>query len=83
MEDVNIETSVHKKLPIGVIVTPEKTGELGTSDDDYFTNRGSSTSLYKVMANETVVDDDYVLVGYIRPGDAEVNGTIGIPEDTK
>lgn len=78
MEDVNIETSLHKKLPIGVIVTPEKTGELGTSDTNYFTNRGGSTSLYKVMANETVLEDDYVLVGYIRPGAAEVNGTIGI-----
>ena len=79
LEDVN--TSVNnKKIPIGIIVTPEKTGELGTSDNSYFTNRGSTTSIYKSFIGESDVIEDgkYVLVGYIRPGTAEVNGTIGI-----
>lgn len=78
IDDVHMETSLHKNLPIGIIVTPEKTGELGTSDDSYFTNRGGNTSIYKVLASETVKDDDYLLVGYIRNGVAEINGTIGI-----
>ena len=82
-EDVNIETSMSKKIPIGIEVTPEKTGELGTVNTNYFNSandggRGGNTSYYKVLANNVIHDGDYVLVGYIRPGVAEVNGTIGI-----
>ena len=82
-EDVNIETSTSKKIPIGIEVNPEKTGELGTVNTNYFNSvndggRGGNTSYYKVLANNVIHDGDYVLVGYIRPGVAEVNGTIGI-----
>lgn len=79
IEDVNIETSSHKKLPIGIIVTPEKDNtELGTESNDYFTVRGSTTSYYKVLANDVIKDGDYILVGYIKPGQAEINGKVGI-----
>ncbi len=78
-DDTNVYVN-NKQIPIGVVVTPEKTGELGNSDEEYFTNRGGATSLYKtfIEANDTVDDGKYVMVGYIRPGVAEVNGTIGI-----
>ena len=79
IEDVNVETSSHKKLPISIIVTPEKDNtELGTESNDYFTVRGSTTSYYKVLANDVIKDGDYALVGYIRPGQAEINGKVGI-----
>ncbi len=79
IEDVNIETSSHKKLPISIIVTPEKDNtELGTESNDYFTVRGSTTSYYKVLANDVIKDGDYALVGYIKPGQAEINGKVGI-----
>ena len=80
LEDVNVRTNTYKKVPVGLMVTPEKTGELGTSDNAYFTNRGGETSIYKSFIGESDIleDGQYVLVGYIRPGEAEVNGTIGI-----
>ena len=80
LEDVNIKTNGNRNIPVGLIVTPEKTGELGTAANDYFDNgvRGGFTSYYKVVASEVVKNGDYILVGYIRPGVAQVNGTIGI-----
>ena len=81
LEDVKIETSTYKKIPVGLIVTPEVDDtELGTENTNYFNTgvRGGNTSYYKVLADDTVKDGEYVLVGYIRPGVAEVNGKIGI-----
>ena len=81
LEDVNIETSTNKKIPVGLIVTPEVDDtELGTENTNYFNTgvRGGNTSYYKVLADDTVKNGEYVLVGYIRPGQAEVNGKIGI-----
>ena len=50
-----------------------KTGRISfTSSQD------GNTSYYKVLADDTVKDGEYVLVGYIRPGQSEVNGKIGI-----
>ncbi len=79
VENLNIETSSHRKIPLGIIVTPEKDNtELGTQSNDYFTVRGGNTSYYKVLANDTIKDGDYIFVGYIRPGQSEINGKIGI-----
>ena len=80
LEDVNIKTNDNKKIPVGLIVTPENTGELGDSDNLYFTNRGGNTSIFKSFVGESdfIEEGQYLLVGYIRPGVAEVNGTIGI-----
>ena len=80
LEDVNITTSTNKKIPVGIMVTPEKTGELGINDNNYFTNRGGDSSIYKsfVGDNNVLEEGQYILAGYIRPGVAEVNGTIAI-----
>ena len=49
---------------------------LGASDNSYFTNRGSTTKLYKVLADDTVYNGEYVIVGYIPNSDVTTNGTI-------
>ena len=80
LEDVNTSINANKNVPVSIMVIPEKTGELGTSDEDYFTNHGGNTSIYKSLIEESDILDNgkYVFVGYIRPGAAEVNGTIAI-----
>ena len=85
VKDVNIETQTHKKIPIGIIVTPEKDNtELGVANANYFNNgvRGGNTSYYKVLKDgatgDIIKEGDYILVGYIRPGESEVNGKVGI-----
>ena len=66
-----------KTIPISIIATASN---LGTSDEDYFDNRGTSaqTSIYKVLANETISNDDQLLVGYIKSGATGINGSITI-----
>ena len=67
-----------KTVPISIIATASN--GLGSSDDSYFTNRGGNSSIYKVLANETVSNNDQLLVGYIAPDNNQtgVNGTITI-----
>ena len=67
-----------KAVPISIIATASN--GLGTSDDSYFTNRGGNSSIYKVLANETISNNDQILVGYIAPDNNQtgVNGTITI-----
>ena len=67
-----------KTVPISIIATASN--GLGTSNDSYFTNRGGNSSIYKVLANETISNNDQLLVGYIAPDNNQtgVNGTITI-----
>ena len=67
-----------KTVPISIIATASN--GLGTSDDSYFTNRGGNSSIYKVLANETISNNDQLLVGYIAPDNNQtgINGTITI-----
>ena len=67
-----------KTVPISIIATASN--GLGSSDDSYFTNRGGNSSIYKVLANETISNNDQLLVGYIAPDNNQtgVNGTITI-----
>ena len=73
--DSVVNTVNSKEIPIGVNVT---TSNLGTNDDSYFTNRGGSTSIYKVLAKDTINTDDPLVVGYITKGATGVNGTVTI-----
>ncbi len=78
-DDVDLHTRYGKNLPLSVIVTPEfENSELGTLSDDYFNLRGNNTSYYKIMNDQYVEEDKYILVGYIRPGEAEIDGKINI-----
>ena len=75
-----------KTLPISIDVSvtgntsnsPSTT--LGSADEDYFTHHGSSanTSIYKVLAGETISNNDELLVGYIKRGATGVDGNVVI-----
>ena len=88
---VNVENSIGsgnntKRLPISINVSVEDNDNndpattLGTSDEEYFDNRGTnaSTSIYKVLASEAIKENDQLLVGYIKPGTTGVDGNIVI-----
>jgi len=77
--------STKKAIPINYIAsyerTPVATGEapnnIGTSSNDYFTDRGSSTAVYQLSASGAVSEGEQVLIGYI-PKDVAVDGTLTI-----
>ncbi len=76
---VNVTNTVGSKtIPIGVNVTA--TSGLGTSDDDYFTDKENNpeTSIYKVLAGDSITSSTDLLVGYIKSGQTGVNGNIVI-----
>ena len=80
-EEVNVETSSGKKVPMTLKVAV--TDDLGTQDADndqieYFTDRGSTTSYYKLLSESVLYDGQYLLVGYIAPGQTGIDGTINI-----
>ncbi len=88
---VNVQNAVGsganaKTLPISIDVSvSNNTGNdpattLGSADSSYFTNRGpsASTSIYKVLAKETISNNDELLVGYIKSGSTGIDGNIVI-----
>ena len=86
---VNVQNTIGsganaKSLPISidVSVTNNSTNDpattLGTSNNDYYTNRGGNSSIYKVLAKDTISDNDQLLVGYITKGSTGVDGNIVI-----
>ena len=78
---VNVNNEINgKHLPISINVSyGETSGEtIGTPDNNYFTNRGGATSLYKILAKDTINENDYLVVGYIAKGAAGIDGTVTI-----
>ena len=84
---VNVQNTVgSKSVPISIQVSVENNNEndpstsLGTSDADYFTNRGpsASTSIYKVLAKDVIENNQELVVGYIESGQEGVDGNIVI-----
>ena len=77
--DVN-NTINGKTIPIRTIVTYEASDnkDIGTLDSDYFTNRGGDTSIYKVLASDTITTDGKLVVGYIAPDQTGIDGTVTI-----
>ena len=84
---VNVQnTTGNKSLPISIQVSVENNSSndpatsLGTSDADYFTNRGTNaqTSIYKVLASNVIENNDQLVVGYIKSGQDGVDGNIVI-----
>ncbi len=66
-----------KNIPISITATTS--GTLGTGDEDYFDNRDTATNhIYKVLAKDTISNDDQLMVGYIAKGATGINGTITI-----
>ena len=74
----------NKIVPINYIATytatPVQSGDsnvIGTSSNDYFTNRGSTTAIYSLKSTGVASDGEQVLVGYI-PKDIAIDGTLTI-----
>ena len=66
-----------KTIPISISATAS--GTLGTEDEDYFDNRDTATShIYKVLAKDTISNNDQLMVGYIANNTTGINGTITI-----
>ena len=68
-----------QSIPVSMIVdtTQESGKSIGTNDDDYFSNRGGNNSIYKVLASDTIYNNEKVLVGFIAPN-TEIDGKITI-----
>ena len=64
-----------KNIPVSINVT---TSGLGDSDSSYFTNRGSTSKIYKVIAQEDMLNDERLVVGYIPKSSTNTEGTITI-----
>ena len=82
---VNVQNSVgNKSLPISidVSVTNNSTNDpittLGISDNDYYTSRGGNSSIYKILASDTISNNEELLVGYITKGATGIDGNIVI-----
>ena len=74
-EDVHITVN-DKRIPLTLKVT--STTDLGNNDEDYFTNRGGSTNIHKVLSGGIVVPGQYLVVGYIAPGQTGIDGSLNI-----
>lgn len=78
---VDVNNSVgNKEIPISVIVSyEEKTNkDIGEEDESYFSNRGGNSSIYKLLANDKISEGSKFLVGYIKPDQTGIDGTLTI-----
>ncbi len=71
-----------KRLPIGIDVSYTANGAgktIGSEDNNYFDNRNNaSTSLYHVLASNSLIQDSDIMVGYIKNGETGIDGNIVI-----
>ena len=74
IEDVN-NTINGKEIPISFNITASN---LGTKSNDYWNTRGSTTNVYNLVETGEVEDGKYIFVGYIKPDQNGVNGSIDI-----
>lgn len=76
---VNVSGSNGTNLPISISVGYEANGTgktIGDEDEDYFTNRGGSDSLYKVLTTDTISEGQELVVGYIAPDVTGIDGNL-------
>lgn len=80
--DVHMTTTTGKTVPvtIEVSVTGNNSKTLGTSNNDYYTNRGGNTSMYNVEYDGSLDENDHILIGYIASDNNQtgVDGIINI-----
>ncbi len=72
--DVN-NTVNNKKVPI---VFTAEVSNVGTSSNDYYSERGSTTSVYMLNDEGDIKEGKYALVGFIASGANGINGSITI-----
>ena len=77
---VNVTSAGNHALPISIEISYEANNNktIGTEDEDYYTNRGGNSSIYKVLSTDTITDDGDIIVGYIAPGQTGIDGNIVI-----
>ena len=64
-----------KEVPISIRATANN---LGTEDNDYYTNRTNKTKIYMLNSEGEAYNGKYIAVGYIPSGSTGVNGSIDI-----
>ena len=78
----NGQTSLPISINISYAATSVEQGQpanvIGTNDPDYFTNRGGSTSRYKLLSTGSISEGEDILVGYIAPGNTGIDGELTI-----
>ena len=73
---VDVSNEVNgKRIPLSYIA---EVSNLGTSDEEYFENRGGNTSIYSLKEQDRVYNGKEVLIGYVAKGDTGINGNISI-----
>lgn len=81
LEDVDVETSSGKSIPVSLLVTVED-GEgntLGSSDSNYYTTRESkNASIYRIHDTTSISNGQRIMVGYIKAGETGVDEVIKI-----
>ena len=77
---VNVTGSNGTELPISIKISYEANNNktIGTLDENYYTNRGGNSSVYKVLSTSTIEDNGDLVVGYIAPGQTRIDGNIVI-----
>ncbi len=73
---VNVNNTINNKsVPISIIVTGNNLGNL---DPSYYDNRGTTNSIYKVLASDVIENNGKLVVGYIKNGAEGINGSVTI-----
>ncbi len=65
----------NKEVPISFSVTASN---LGTKSSDYYNERGSTTNVYNLREEGSVEEGQDILIGYIKPDNQGVNGSINV-----
>lgn len=81
VKTVNVTGSNGTNLPISINISYEANGTgttIGEEDEQYFTNRGGNSSIYKVLTTDTITEGGDLVVGYIAPGNVGIDGNIVI-----
>ena len=72
----NIRNTINNKtIPIGVDI---EMNNLGSKSKDYWNLRGGNSSIYSILSNNSINNNENLVVGFITNGEREVNGTISI-----
>ena len=72
----NISNTINnKRIPISIAITPSN---LGNNSNNYWDDRGGITSIYNVLSDNVITDNQNVVVGYITNGETGIHGTISI-----
>lgn len=65
----------NKEVPISFSVTASN---LGTKSSDYYNERGSTTNVFNLRESGTATNGQDIVIGYIKPDENGVNGSINI-----